>query len=444
MMDKSSDMPSANSAHLYERALKVLPGGNTRTTVFFKPHPLYAQKGDGCRVTDVDGTVRIDAINNFTSLIHGYNHPDINAAITGQLASGMCFGLPTEAEISLAELLCDRVESVEQVRFMNSGTEAVMTAIKSARAYTGRPMIAKCEGSYHGTYDFAEISEGASPDRWGDRDRPHAVASSLGTPQGVLSDVLVLPFNDIEVSEKLLLEHAERLACILIDPMPNRVGLIQASPDYLAMLRRVADKTGSLLIFDEIIAFRLGYSGAQGAISVKPDLTTFGKIIGGGFPVGALGGNADIMAVFDPRPGKPSVPHGGTFTANPMTMVAGQVAMQLLTRESFVQLQSLGDQLQGGIEATFKAQGIEGQVTGSGSLRRIHFGTARLRDYRSSYADAAKQRRMSALHQAMLRNGVLMAPTGLTALSTAMTPDDITQIVDAFAKSLASSSVAAS
>ncbi|MDY0883628.1 aspartate aminotransferase family protein [Dongia soli] len=441
-MDNASIMPSAKSALLYERALKVLPGGNTRTTVFFKPHPLYAQKGDGCRITDVDGTVRIDAINNFTSLIHGYNHPAINAAVTEQLASGMCFGLPTEAEIDLAELLCDRVESVEQVRFMNSGTEAVMTAIKAARAYTGRPMIAKCEGSYHGTYDFAEISEGASPDRWGERIRPQSVASSLGTPQGVLSDVLVLPFNDVEVCEKLLLEHAERLACILIDPMPNRVGLIKASPDYLAMLRRVADKIGSLLVFDEIIAFRLGYNGAQGAGSVKPDLTTFGKIIGGGFPVGALGGNADIMAVFDPRRGKPSVPHGGTFTANPMTMVAGQIALRLLTPESFDYLHRLGEQLQNGIEKIFKTQGIDGQVTGAGSLRRIHFGSARLHDYRSSYADGAKQQRMTALHQAMLRNGILMAPTGLMALSTPMTGDDIGEIIDAFGKSL--SSVAAS
>ena len=435
-MVKLAELTAENSARLYNRALKSLPGGNTRTTVFFQPHPIYAASGAGCRVTDVEGVVRIDAINNFTSLIHGYAHPEINAAAIKQLSLGLCFGLPTEAEISLAEVLCNRVRSVEQIRFMNSGTEAVMTAIKAARAYTGRPMIAKCEGSYHGTYDFAEISEGASPDHWGDKRRPQSVASSVGTPSGVLADVLVLPFNDVEASEALLREHADRLACILIDPMPNRVGLIKASPEYLTMLRRVADACGSLLIFDEIICFRLGLHGAQGAMEVQPDLTTFGKIIGGGFPVGALGGKADIMTVFDPRRGKPAVPHGGTFTANPITMVAGHAAMQLLTPDAFAHLQMLGQRLQHGLEREFAARGIDGQVTGDCSLRRIHFGSARLHDYRSSYSDAAKARRMGALHRAMLAHGVLMAPTGLMALSTVMTIDDVDEIVLAFRKSL--------
>lgn len=435
-MDGLEDLAAEKSASLYDRALRSLPGGNTRTTVYFQPHPLYAARGEGCRVIDVEGVSRIDAINNFTALIHGYGQPEINEAIVQQVSRGLCFGLPTESEIALAELLCERVPSVEQVRFMNSGTEAVMTAIKAARAYTGRPMIAKCEGSYHGTYDFAEISEGASPDHWGDKHRPQSVASSRGTPSGVLQDVLVLPFNDVEASEALLRANADRLACILIDPMPNRVGLIKASQDYLSMLRRVADATGSLLIFDEIICFRLGYNGAQGQGPVRPDLTTFGKIMGGGFPVGAVGGKADIMSVFDPRRGRPAVPHGGTFTANPVTMTAGYVAMQLLTPAAFAKLDELGRRLQKGLEKAFAEKGVEGQVTGDGSLRRLHFGSMRLHDYRSAYSDAAKARRMSVLHRAMLRHGVLMASTGLMALSTAMSVSDIDEIVDAFRKSL--------
>ncbi len=425
-----------HSARLYDRAVKVMPGGNTRTTVYFAPHPFYAASGRGCTVTDVDGVTRIDAINNFTAMIHGQGHPAILAAVTEQLVRGTCFGMPTESEIALGELLCARLPAVEQLRFTNSGTEAVMSAIKAARAFTGRPMIAKCEGAYHGTYDFAEVSEGAGPDNWGERVRPRSVASSRGTPTGVLDDVIVLPFNDVEASEALLRQHGARLAGILVDPMPNRAGLIPATLDFLAMLRRVADETSALLIFDEVISFRLGFQGAQGRFGARPDLTALGKIIGGGFPVGAVGGRADVMAVFDPTKGKPSVPHGGTFTANPVTMVAGLAAMQLLTPDAFDHLAALGDRLQQGFAAALRHHGVKGQVSGLGSLRRIHFTANELRDYRSIYAGPAQARLMQQLHRAMLDGGVLVAPTGLMALSTAMTPQDIDAIIGAFNRAL--------
>ena len=316
--------PDSNSSSqkMYDRALASLPGGNTRTTVFMKPYPIYAARGEGCRVWDLDGNVYIDCINNFTSQIHGHAHPALIKAATAQLALGSAFGLPTESEVDLAELLASRLPSVEQVRFANSGTEAVMMALKAARAHTGRPKIAKCEGAYHGSYDYAEVSLDPTPEAWG-RNAPVSVAYAKGTPDNVLADVVTIPFNDTEAAVSLIREHGPELACVLVDPMPNRAGLAPADRAYLEALRKVTREVGALLIFDEVITFRLGYRGAQGIWDIDPDLTTLGKIIGGGFPVGAIGGRKDVMAVFDPRPGKPALPHGGTFSANPVTMRAG-------------------------------------------------------------------------------------------------------------------------
>ncbi|MDO9062589.1 MAG: aminotransferase class III-fold pyridoxal phosphate-dependent enzyme, partial [Bradyrhizobium sp.] len=195
--------PKSNSQKLYTRAQSSLPGGNTRTTVFMKPYPIYAARGEGCRVFDVDGNEFIDCINNFTALIHGHGHPALVAAATKQLALGSAFGLPTESEIDLAELLVARLPSVEQVRFTNSGTEAVMMALKAARAFTGRPKIAKCEGAYHGSYDYAEVSLDPVPEAWG-RNAPVSVAYAKGTPDNVLADVITIPFNDAEAAVSLI------------------------------------------------------------------------------------------------------------------------------------------------------------------------------------------------------------------------------------------------
>ena len=260
--------PNSHSQKLYNRALSSLPGGNTRTTVFMKPYPIYAARGEGCRVFDVDGNEYIDCINNFTALIHGHAHPALVAAATKQLALGSAFGLPTESEVDLAELLAARLPSVEQVRFTNSGTEAVMMALKAARAFTGRPKIAKCEGAYHGSYDYAEVSLDPVPEAWG-RNAPVSVAYAKGTPDNVLADVITIPFNDAEAAVSLIREHGAELACVLVDPMPNRAGLAPADKAYLEALRAVTSEVGALLIFDEVITFRLGYRGAQGHLGYR-------------------------------------------------------------------------------------------------------------------------------------------------------------------------------
>jgi glutamate-1-semialdehyde 2,1-aminomutase len=416
---------SLASQRLFDRACAVMPGGNTRTTVFTPPHPVYAARGYGSRVVDVDGIERIDFINNFTALIHGHAHPVLVAAACAQLEKGSCFGLPTESEIVLAEKICARVASIDEIRFANSGTEAVMMAIKAARAFTGRPKILKAEGAYHGSYDDVEVSQDSSPSNWGEPGRPAATAYSAGMPARVLGEVLVVPFNDAEVLTQIVAANHHDLAAIIIDPMPARAGLIPATAEFLRAARELCDRFGIVLISDEIISFRIGYGGPQERFGFSADLTTLGKIIGGGFPVGAVGGRRDIMAVFDPRLGKPKVPHGGTFNANPMTMVAGAAALELLTPAAFAALEDRGDALRAAAEAAFRDAGIDGQATGQGSLLRLHVTGRRLRNYRDCYPTPTEKLRQSALYQGLLDCGIIVAPNGLMAVSTVTTDDDV-------------------
>ena len=425
----------SRSQKLYDRALTSLPGGNSRTTVFMKPYPIYAARGEGCRVWDVDGNEYIDCVNNFTSLIHGHAHPLLVEAATRQLALGSAFGLPTLSEIELAELLVSRLPSVEQVRFTNSGTEAVMMALKAARAFTGRPKIAKCEGAYHGSYDYAEVSLDPTPEAWG-RNAPVSVAYARGTPDNVLADVVTIPFNDAEAAVSLIREHGSELACVLVDPMPNRAGLAPADRAYLEALRQITREVGALLIFDEVITFRLAYGGAQGLWNIDPDLTTLGKIIGGGFPVGAIGGHKEFMAVFDPRSGKPALPHGGTFSANPVTMRAGLAAMELLDHAAFVRLDMIGAAVRAGINEAFRRYGVPGGTVGLGSLLKIHFAERPIRDYRSAYMTEQEVLRQAIFNRGLLNRGVLAAGYGLMALSTPMTDADIDTVITAASDAL--------
>jgi glutamate-1-semialdehyde 2,1-aminomutase len=332
-------------------------------------------------------------------------------------------------------LIAARLPSVEQVRFTNSGTEAVMMGLKAARAFTGRPKIAKCEGAYHGSYDYAEVSLDPTPDSWG-RNAPVSVAYAKGTPEKVLSDVVTIPFNDPEAAVSLIREHGAELACVLVDPMPNRAGLAPADKAYLEALRQVTREIGALLIFDEVITFRVGYRGAQGVWGIDPDLTTLGKIIGGGFPVGAVGGGKDVMAVFDPSGGKPALPHGGTFSANPVTMRAGLTAMELLDEAAFARLDAIGKAVRSGIDQAFRKHGVPGSTVGLGSLLKVHFADHPVRDYRSAFLTETEAKRQSAFHRALINHGVLSAPNGLMALSTPMTDADIDAIVTAASAAL--------
>jgi glutamate-1-semialdehyde 2,1-aminomutase len=424
--------PDSASARVYEQAKRVLPGGNTRTTVFMAPYPPYAAEGQGCWIIDVDGDRRLDCLNNYTALIHGHAHPAVVEAASRRLARGASFSMPTPEEVELAGLIVERVPAIEQIRFTNSGSEAVMMALKAARAFTGRPRIAKFEGAYHGSYDYTEVSLGPSPEEWGPLAEPANVSYSKGITASVLQDVIVLPFNHPDLAARRIERHADELSSVILDPLPNRAGLIPANPDFLKVMREVTAAHGILLVFDEVISFRVGYHGAQGLLGVHPDLTTLGKIIGGGFPVGAVGGRADVMAVFDPRGGKPALPHGGTFNANPVTMAAGLTAMRLMDVPAFRRLDEMGDKLRAGIAACFKDVGVTGSVTGAGSLFRVHPTGRSMVDYRSSWHEPEEAQRLTNIVRYLLDHGVLISPTGLGCVSTVMGDAELEALLEVF------------
>jgi glutamate-1-semialdehyde 2,1-aminomutase len=380
---------------------------------------------------DEDGQERIDFVNNLTSLIVGHAHPQVVEAVVAQVRKGSAFAWPTESEVQLAEILTSRVESVETVRFTNSGTEAVMNAVKAARAFTGRPKIAKFEGCYHGAYDYVEVSMDPSPEQGGDPRAPRPVLYTRGSSPGILQDVVVMPFNDLEACEAILAKEKDSVAAVIVDPMPNRAGLIPARPGFLPGLREITRRYGILLIADEVITFRLGYHGTQPVFGFKADLTTFGKVIGGGYPVGGIGGSAEVMAVFDPTGGKPKLPHAGTFNANPVTMVAGIATLELMTPQKYAYLDELGQAARSRLSALFERTGFEAQVTGSGSLFRIILSRRPLVDYRSSLTSPEAKAASQSLYMGLMARDIAITNTLFGSMSTPMTMKEIDTLVEA-------------
>jgi glutamate-1-semialdehyde 2,1-aminomutase len=374
-----------NSEEIYKKACEVLTGGVSRNTVYRKPFPHYADKASGCYITDIDGTERIDFANNMAALIHGHAHPAIINTVIAQLQKGTAYTLASEIEVAFAQLLCKRVEGFERIRFVNSGTEAVMVAIKASRAFTGRPKISKAEGTYHGTYDFAEVSQTANPNNWGDIDNPNSVPLVFGTPKGVLDDVIIFPFNDIERTIAILDKQAEQIACVLIDPVPHRVGLIPGTNEYIEAVYNWTRKNGALLVFDEVVTFRVNFGGAQENFPVSPDITALGKIIGGGFPVGAIAGRADVMKVLDPRENNLKFPHSGTFSANPVTMTAGYAAMELFDEDAVEKLNALTKNAINQIKEVIRLVDVPVSITGAGSMFRFHLTPTPPATYREAY-----------------------------------------------------------
>ena len=429
-MTNRPENPS-KSASLFGVAQKLLPGGVSRNTVYREPNPDYIASAQGCRVTDLDGKTRLDFANNMGSLIHGHATPEIISAVTQQLQKGTAVTLATEPELNLAEHICQRVSWFEKIRFMNSGTEAVMAAIKAARAITGRPGVAKAEGTYHGTYDYAEISQNAEPENWGPLDAPNPVPVAEGTPPNVLSDVVVFPFNDLKRTLNLLDQNSEKIACILVDLVPQRAGLITACPDYIFALREWATQHAVLLIFDEVITFRMELAGAAQWYDVEPDLTTLGKIIGGGFPIGALAGRHDVMSVLDPSHQDFKFPWSGTFSANPVTMTAGRVAMAMYDQASVSQINALGDYARESLNALIDELNVSASVTGAGSMFRIHPKSIRPTDYRSTWQNKQEQQKTKALVDHLYHQGFMTFRTCTAALSTVMTKAEIDQFVTA-------------
>ncbi|MFK7769791.1 MAG: aspartate aminotransferase family protein [Mariniblastus sp.] len=423
----------SKSQSLYEEAVKVLPGGVSRNSVYRKPHPDYAIRGEGCRVTDIDGKTRIDFSNNTASLIHGHACPAIVEAVSKQLANGTAFSLATETELRFAQHICSRNKGFDKIRFMNSGTEAVMAGIKAARAITGRPKIAKLEGAYHGTYDYAEVSQKSNPKNWGSKANPLSVPAAVGTPQAALNDVVIFPFNDIERTIKILDQHKNELACVLIDPLPHRAGLVPATSEFMTAIRKWTTDNGALFLLDEVITFRMGYDGAQGWFDVQPDLTALGKIIGGGFPVGALAGTDKYMSVLDPSSDRLLCPFSGTFSANPITMTAGLVAMELFDHAAVKKLNQLGDYARQKIADAIAATQTQACVTGAGSMFRVYLKPEPPLEYRSAYQNKKEASQIAFLINFLYERGFMMINTCASGLSTALTEAEVDLLVDAMA-----------
>ena len=428
---------SSPTEQLYREALKYIPGGTSRLHYHYTPFPIYARSAGGCRLVDVDGVERIDFLNNMTSLIHGHAHPKIMAAIVAQLGRGTVWSEPGEAEVMLAKAMVDRVESLDQIRFANSGTEAVMLAVKMARAFTGRAKIAKFEGAYHGYYDYVQVSFGGTPANWGPEDQPASVPTTGGLPPSLLDEVLVVQYNDRAAVERLMQQRGGELAALLVDPMSVRTGAPMPEPGFLEFLTEITRQYGVVLIYDEVISFRVGYHGAQGRYGGTPDLTTFGKVMGGGLAVGAVGGRIELMAMLDPTKGTPKVLSGGTFSGNPLTMVAGVAALEDWTPAAVDRLNAMGERLRREGNQAFHDAGEPGQLTGDGSLFRIVLTSDRVTNYRSGVRNAQPAGRMAELHRHLMGSGIIIGKTGLGCLSTPMTEAEVDSFVTALKTALA-------
>ena len=410
---------SRKSKDLYERAKEFLPAGVSYAIRHFEPYPFYTAKAKGSKLYDVDGNEYVDFWLGHTALILGHSPPAIVKAVKKQLENGTHYGTSHELEIQLAEQIVKMVSSAEMVRFTNSGTEANMYATRLARAYTDRNKIAKFEGGWHGGYDALHIGV----------KHPFDIPESAGLTAGTLQDTIVLPFNDLE-EVKARLKDVE-VASIAIETVLGAGGGIPAEKEFLKGLREVCDERGILLIFDEVITgFRLAPGGGQQFYGVTPDITVFGKILGGGFPIGAFCGRREIMERVDTllyeRPYYSF--HGGTFAANPISMTAGLVTLELLEDGQLInKLNNIGEKIREQLTETFKTKGVDVQVTGAGSLFNTHFTKEEVKDARA--ASKADKKKLMNYHLSLIANGVFFLPTHTGALSTAHSEADIEKLL---------------
>ena len=414
------------SAGLHKKASTFMPGGDTRNSIYWDPFPIYITSGDGTTLTDADGNQRTDFVNNMTTLILGHRPPEVTSALTEQISKGLSFPAPSPSIVRWAELMCERVPSLDKVRFVNTGTEATLNAIRAARAFTGKQKLVKCEGAYHGNHDAIQISVVPPLDEAGKADSPESVAAFPGISETAVDDIFIMPFNDIVTAEKIIRKHADELAAVIVEPVNGQCGMVPAKPEFLEGLRRLTDDLGIVLIFDEVIAFRIAYGGAQDYYGVKPDLTCFGKVVGGGMPVGAFGGRDDIMSLWDPSDGGSVVQHAGTFNGNPMTAVAGVATLESLTADKYEYLEHLGNMLRNKLRTLFAELEVPMSVTGVASLFALQFTPTEVIDYRT-YATNNKEM-LQTMFIGLLNEGFLMSNRCAGNVSTVHTEDD----VDAF------------
>ena len=398
-----------------EKASKYMPGGQTRRGTFYFPYPIWVDKAEGCKLTDVDGNEYIDFHNCYTTMIVGHGNPKVLEAIKQQLMKSTADSTMSLPVIRWAELMCQRVKSVDEIRFTNSGTEGAMGAVRAARGVTGKDKIIKTEGCFHGSWDPTVYP-----------------TKALGLPQSILGDSIVIPYNDKEAAEKAIIENKDQLAALIIEGQMGVAGQIPPKDGYLSFLRKVTAENNVLLILDEVQSFRLDHGGLQHVEGIKPDLTIFGKIIGGGLAAGAFGGRRDIMELFSPWVNK--ILHTGTFSGNPITATAGIATLEQVTPEAIARLNKLGESLATGIRQVFAKLNIKGQVTGFGSLKNIHFSPVPVMDGKAA-AEANKDV-IHLLHLALMARGIFIASRGMFDTTTPMTEKEIDVVIKAVEDSM--------
>lgn len=415
------------SQALFDRAKACIPGGvNSPVRAFgsvgMTPRFIASAKGD--RIRDVDGNEYIDYIGSWGPMILGHAHPAVLEAVERAAKDGLSFGAATEREVEMAELICGIVPSVGMVRMVNSGTEAVMSAIRAARGFTGRDKIVKFAGCYHGHTDAMLVKAGSGVMTQG-------IPGSSGVPQGCTKDTLTATYNDLDSVKALFEANADAIAAVIVEPVGANMGVVLPEPGFLEGLRRVCDENGALLIFDEVITgFRLALDGAQGLYGIRPDLTTFGKIIGGGMPVGAYGGRRDIMSMVAPTG---PVYQAGTLSGNPVAMAAGLAQLRLLrdTPDLYEKLNRAGDEFFTELDGILDKAGVPHCTNHVGSLGSVFFTPERVRDYAG--AQTSDTGRYTAYFRHMLDRGVYLAPSQFEAmfLSTAHTSEDLQKTLNA-------------
>ncbi|MCH7734513.1 MAG: glutamate-1-semialdehyde 2,1-aminomutase [Chloroflexi bacterium] len=419
-------MNTAHSQELFQRAKELIPGGvnsPARSWGSVGGNPLFITRAAGSRVWDADDNEFIDYVCSWGPMILGHAHPDVVSAVTAAAEKGTSYGAPTEGEVRLAELVVDSVPSIEIVRFVNSGTEATMSALRLARAFTGRSKIVKFDGGYHGHGDALLVKAGSGLATAG-------VPTSAGIHAGLAADTIVLPYNDSEALEKAFGAHPGEIAAVIAEPIAGNMGVVPPQPGYLDAMREITERDGALLIFDEVISgFRVGLDGAQGMFNVTPDLTCLGKIVGGGLPVGAYGGRADVMAIVAPLG---PMYQAGTLSGNPLAMAAGIATLEQLREPAvYDELERLGTLLETGMTRVFADAEVPMTINRVGSLLTVFFSPGPVRDMAD--ASAGDHDAFGRWFHGLLEAGIYIAPSDYEAwfVSLAHTEADIQQTVSA-------------
>jgi len=416
----------------FARAQARIPGGvNSPVRAFgaVGGAPFFVARAHGSMIEDTDGNQYLDYVQSWGASILGHAHPAIVDAVQRAAADGTSFGAPTPREVELAEAICERVPSVEKVRLVSSGTEAAMTAVRLARGATGRPKILKFAGCYHGHLDALLVQAGSGVATLG-------LPGSAGVTEGTVADTIVVPYDDLDAIDAVLAEHGDQLAAILVEPIAANMGLVPPSPTFLSGLRERCTRTGALLVFDEVITgFRVGRAGMQGRAQITPDLSIFGKVVGGGLPLAAVGGAAAVMDELAPIG---PVYQAGTLSGNPLATAAGLAALALLDDDSYARLEATAELLAAGLRDAFDKAGVAAQVTRAYTLVGLFLTPDPVHDYAG--AQAADHAGYARLFHGLLDRGVYFAPSGYETLfpSLAHTDADIEQTIEAAADAAAS------